>query len=113
MDGSNVSVAGIAFAGGSGVWLAGATSIADTPITPGAPTPFSLGPGPNVGAYLGEANFGLSDTPAPQIACIVDSANMARVAVAAPRQLITLLEQASARPLVSARRTTPPHRSRE
>jgi uncharacterized protein (TIGR03437 family) len=91
VDGSNVSVAGVAFAGASGVWLAGATSIADTPITPGALTPFSLGPGPSAGAYLGEASFGLSDTPAPQIACIVDSANMARVSVAAPSQLITLL----------------------
>jgi uncharacterized protein (TIGR03437 family) len=91
VDGSNVSVAGVAFAGGLGVWLAGATSIADTPITPGALTPISLGPGPNAGAYLGEANFDLSDTPAPQLACIVDSANMARVAAAAPSQLITLL----------------------
>jgi uncharacterized protein (TIGR03437 family) len=91
VDGSDVSAAGIAFAGGSSVWMAGPTSQADTPITPGALTPAAgLHAGPQAGAYLGEVNFGLSQTAAPQIACVTDNANEARVGVVAPNQLLTL-----------------------
>jgi len=91
VDGSNVSVAGIAYAGGSNVWAAGPARFADTPITPGALMPSFLHRGPDPGAYLGEANFETGAAAAPQIACIVDSANLARVGVAAPNQLITLM----------------------
>jgi uncharacterized protein (TIGR03437 family) len=91
VDGSNVSVTGVAYAGGSNVWAAGSTQFADTPITPGALMPAFLGRGPDPGAYLGEANFGTDSAAAPRIACIVDSANMARVGVVAPSQLISLM----------------------
>jgi uncharacterized protein (TIGR03437 family) len=91
VDGSNVSLAGVAYAGGSNVWAAGSTQFADTPITPGALMPAFLGRGPDPGAYLGEANFGTGSATAPLIACIVDSANTARVGVAAPGQLISLM----------------------
>jgi hypothetical protein len=90
VDGSNVSTAGIAFAGGSGVWLAGPTSQADTPITPGAITRTALHAGAFPGAYLGEANFALSSTAVPQISCVVDAGNGARAGVVAPGELLTL-----------------------
>jgi uncharacterized protein (TIGR03437 family) len=95
VDGSNASAAGVAFAGGTSAWLAGPTSQADTPITPGAVTTTMLAPGPLAGAFLAEANFALSQTavsnagPA-QISCIVDAANDARASVVAPYQLLTL-----------------------
>jgi uncharacterized protein (TIGR03437 family) len=91
VDGSNVSTSGIAFAGNSSVWLAGSTTVADVPITSGAPTPLFLTRGAVSGAYLGEANFNLAANNEPQISCILDSANMARASVVAPNQLITLL----------------------
>src|SRR5579871_3381047 len=91
VDGSNVSTAGIAFAGSSSVWLAGSTSQADVPITPGAAVPASLAPGTLPGAYLGEANFALPQLAAAQIACIVDAGNQARAGVVAPNQLLALL----------------------
>jgi uncharacterized protein (TIGR03437 family) len=91
VDGSNVSAAGVAFAGGSSVWIAGPTTQADTPITPGALTPADgLHAGPQAGAYLGEVNFGLSQAAGPRIACVVDNANEARIGVVAPGQLLTL-----------------------
>lgn len=90
VDGSNVSAAAVAFSGDSNVWLAGATSQADTPITPGALTPAVLQAGPLAGAYLGQANFNLNQPAAPQISCIVDGANEARVSVVAPGELLTL-----------------------
>lgn len=90
VDGSSASVNSIAYAGNFGVWAAGSTAEADTPITPGASTPASLVRGPVPGAFLSQANFGLSDAPAPQIACILDTANLARPGLFAPNQLISL-----------------------
>ena len=63
VDGSNASAAGIALAGGLNVWLAGPTTQADTPITPGALTPTMLQRGPLPGAYLSEINFGPAKPP--------------------------------------------------
>jgi uncharacterized protein (TIGR03437 family) len=90
VDGSNAGAAGIAFAGGANVWLVGATSQADTPITPGALTTMMLTRGALPGGYLAEANFALTQNTAPQISCIVDAANQARAGVVAPYQLLTL-----------------------
>jgi uncharacterized protein (TIGR03437 family) len=90
VDGSNASAAGIAFAGGSSVWLAGPTSQADTPITPGAVTTTMLAPGSLAGAFLAEANFAVSNAGPAQISCIVDVANDARASVVAPHQLLTI-----------------------
>jgi uncharacterized protein (TIGR03437 family) len=90
VDGSNVSAAAVAFAGGSSVWLAGDTSQADAPITTGAITPAALQAGPLAGAYLGEANFILNPPAGPQIVCILDGANESRVSVVAPGQILSL-----------------------
>jgi uncharacterized protein (TIGR03437 family) len=90
VDGSNVSTAALAFAGGESVWLAGPTSQADTPITRGAITPAMVQAGPLAGAYLGQANFNLSSPAGPQIACVMDGANESRISVAAPGQVLTL-----------------------
>jgi uncharacterized protein (TIGR03437 family) len=90
VDGSNVTAAGIAYMGGSNVWLAAATTQADTPITPGSVIPTSLVPGPLAGAYLGEANFGPTASPAASIDCIMDAANEARVGAVSPNQLLTI-----------------------
>jgi uncharacterized protein (TIGR03437 family) len=92
VDGANAGAAGVAFAGGSSVWLAGPTSQADTPITPGAVTPEKLQPGPMAGAYLAQANFAASQgqRATPQISCIADGGNEARTPVVAPNQILTL-----------------------
>ncbi len=95
LDGSNASTAGIAFAGGSSVWLAGPTSQPDVPITPGALTPIpnasALHAGTQPGALLAQAGFAASTTPAaPQVACVTDNANEARQGVVAPGQLLSL-----------------------
>jgi len=90
VDGSNVNAAGIAFAGGSNIWLAAATSQPDTPITPGALVSSALQTGQQAGAYLGLANFNLNPSAGPEIACIVDGANEARISVVSPGQLLTL-----------------------
>jgi len=90
VDGSNVIPAGVAYAGGSSVWLAASTTQADTPITPGAITPPALLAGPLLGAYLGEASFSLNPTTAPQIACVLDGGNEARIGVVAPGQTLSL-----------------------
>ncbi len=90
-DGANVSPAGIAFAGGYSVWLAGPTTQADTPITQGAVTPESLAAGVQPGAYVGEMNFNLNQTAGPRVACVLDGANEARAGVVAPSQILTLI----------------------
>ena len=91
VDGSNVSTTGIALAGGSSLWLAGPTTQADTPITPGAVTPGSLAAGPLAGAYLGEVSFDTTEAAGPQVACVLDAANFSRAGVVAPSQLLTLI----------------------
>lgn len=91
VDGSNVSTAGIALGRGSNVWLAGPTTQADTPITPGAVTPVSLAAGPLEGAYLGAVSFEAIPDPSPQVACVLDAANLSRTGVVAPSELLTLI----------------------
>jgi uncharacterized protein (TIGR03437 family) len=105
VDGSSGNVLGSQFIGGStlvpsGValfrstlWMAGATSLADFAQTPSHIVPLALGTAaPVPGAYLGAADFSQPQPPAgtPQIACIVDSANMAAMGPAAPNQLVTI-----------------------
>ena len=96
VDGSDLSAAAIGYAGGSRVWLAGATSQADTPITPGALAPnggvylTGVHAGLDPGAYLGEADFNQGQSAGPQVACVTDNATEARVGVVAPNQLLTL-----------------------
>jgi uncharacterized protein (TIGR03437 family) len=54
--------------------------------------PPNLGSAPLAGAYLGAVDFSQPQPPAgtPQIGCIVDSAALAPVGVAAPYQLLTI-----------------------
>jgi uncharacterized protein (TIGR03437 family) len=91
IEGSNVTAIAIALAE-TKVWIAGSTSQADVPITPGALGPLNLRPGPLPGAYLGAMDFSQPTpaSPAPQVGCIVDAANGSHVGPVAPNQLISL-----------------------
>lgn len=78
---------------GSTVWIAGAATLPDFPLTPNAVTLPSLGPTPLAGAFLGAVDFSQPQPPAgtPRIFCTVDSADLAPVGAAARYQLLTIL----------------------
>jgi len=91
IGGSTLVPSGVALAG-STLWLAGATSLADFAQTANTITLFSLPTTPTPGAYLGAIDFSQPKPPAgtPQIACLVDSADMAAMGPAARYQLVTI-----------------------
>jgi uncharacterized protein (TIGR03437 family) len=90
IGGSTLVTSAVAVAG-SNVWIAGATSLADFPLTPNIVTLPRLGPNPLPGAYLGAVDFSQPPPPAgtPQIFCIVDSADLALAGPADRYQLLT------------------------
>jgi uncharacterized protein (TIGR03437 family) len=91
IDGSALVAQGVAMAGDSKAWIAGATTQADTPITPGAIAPAGLKPGKLPGAYLGQADLSqAAAAPGPHISCVLDGANLSRVSATAPNQILTL-----------------------
>jgi uncharacterized protein (TIGR03437 family) len=79
----------------STLWLAGATSLPDfmmtTTVNPGA-TALPTFEGSLAGAYLGGVDFSQPQPPAgtPQIACIVDAADLAPAGPAVRYQLLTI-----------------------
>jgi uncharacterized protein (TIGR03437 family) len=91
IGGSSLAASGIALVG-STLWIAGGTGRADFPFTPNALMPANLGSAPMAGTYLGAVDFSQPQPPAgsPKIGCIVDSAALAPVGVAAPYQLVTI-----------------------
>ncbi len=92
IGGSTLTVSGVALFG-STLWLAGATTLPDFPSTANAIMIPNLGLTPLAGAYLGAVDFSQPQPPAgtPQIACIVDSADLAPITLAAGYQLLTVL----------------------
>jgi uncharacterized protein (TIGR03437 family) len=91
IGGSTLATSAVALFG-STLWIAGATTLPDFPLTPNAITLPSLGATPLAGAYLGAVDFSQPQPAAgtPQIACIVDSADLAPVGSAARYQLLTI-----------------------
>ena len=101
IGGSNLTATAVALSG-STLWMAGATTLADFPFTPNTLTVEFLtsipltgpypGSGPVPGAYLGAVDFSQPAPPAgaPQIACIVNAANLAAIAAATRYQLLTI-----------------------
>lgn len=93
IGGSGLTTSGVALSGSS-LWIAGATTLPDFPFTPNALTTIAnFGPAPLEGAYLGAVDFSQPQPPAgtPQIACIVDAADMAPAGPVARYQLLTIL----------------------
>jgi len=90
IGGSTLVTSAVAVAG-SNVWIAGATSLADFPLTPNIVTLPRLRPTPLPGAYLGAVDFSQQQPPSgsPQIFCIVDSADLALAGPADRYQLLT------------------------
>ena len=90
LGGSTLITSGIALAG-SNVWIAGATTLADFALTPNTITLPSLRTTALPGAYLGAVDFSKPQPAAgtPQIACIVDSADLSPVGSALRYQLLT------------------------
>lgn len=91
IEGSTLATSALALFG-STVWITGATTLPDFPLTPNAVTLPSLGPTPLAGAYLGAVDFSQPQPPAgtPQIFCIVDSADLGPVGAASRYQLLTI-----------------------
>ena len=92
IDGSNVSTAGIALAGGK-VWMAGATAAPDVPVSPGAIMPYApLTPAQGFlqGAWLAAAEFSGGPNSGPAIGCVLDAANLSHAGGVTGFQLISI-----------------------
>ena len=87
IDGAVTNAVAVTVANGV-PWIAGATSFADTPITPRALTTGGLGVGPNPGAYLAAVDFATST--GPSIACVLDAGNFTHVGPVAGYQVISI-----------------------
>lgn len=92
IGGSTLSPSGVALSG-STLWIAGAASLPDFPITPTALTIAKIGPGAQPGAYLGAVDFSQAEPPVgtPQIGCLLDAANLAQAGPVARYQVLTIL----------------------
>lgn len=91
IGGSTLTISGVALTG-STLWMAGPTSLPDFPFSPNALTLPYLQQGPLPGAYLGAVDFSQPAPPpgAPQIACVVDAADLALAGPVSPYQLLTV-----------------------
>ncbi|MEO5923102.1 MAG: SBBP repeat-containing protein [Bryobacteraceae bacterium] len=91
IGGSTLSFTGTALSG-SALWLVGTTSLPDFPFTENTLTPTSFPPGPTSGAYLGATVFNLPDLPriAPQIACVLDAADLSPAGPVVRNGLVTV-----------------------
>lgn len=92
IGGSTVAISGVALTGAT-LWIAGPTNLPDFPFSPNAITGSSLSATPLPGAYLGAVDFSQPQPLAgtPQVACIVDSADLQPAAPVVPHQLLTIL----------------------
>jgi uncharacterized protein (TIGR03437 family) len=92
IGGSSLTSSAVALTG-STLWIAGPTALPDFAFTPGALIGSNLSPLPTAGAYVGAVDFSQPQPPAgtPQIACLVDSADLAPTGLAARYQLLTIL----------------------
>jgi uncharacterized protein (TIGR03437 family) len=94
IGGSQLKASAVALKG-STLWITGATSMPDfmitTAATPTTPT-LPAFQGSLAGAYLGAVDFSQPQPPAgtPQIACIVDAADLAPAGPAVRNQLLTI-----------------------
>lgn len=91
IGGSTLSITGVTLSG-AGLWISGTTSNANFPFTPNALISAGLGVNSPEGAYLGAVNFSGPQPPGetPQIACVVDAADLEPAGPVAPYQLLTI-----------------------
>jgi uncharacterized protein (TIGR03437 family) len=91
IGGSNLTISSVALSG-STLWIAGATNLPDFPFTPDALTLTNLGSSPLAGAYMGAVDFSQAAPPAgtPQIACVLDAADLAPAGPVAPYQILSI-----------------------
>ena len=93
IGGSTLVTSALALAG-STVWIAGAATLPDFPLTPNSVTLPSFTPSPLAGAYLGAVDFSQPQPPAgrasPQVSCIVDAADLEPAGAVARNQLLTI-----------------------
>lgn len=84
-------IAGVALHGNT-LWISAETDFSNFPFSVNALTTGNPGPNPVAGAYLGAVDFSKPQPPAgtPQIACIVDSANLQPAGPVVPYQLLTI-----------------------
>ncbi len=71
------------------VWIAGRSGFADVPITPGALTPATISAGWVNGSHLAQVDFAGSP-PTPDVACVMDAADLQHTGPIGPYQLISL-----------------------
>jgi uncharacterized protein (TIGR03437 family) len=92
IGGSTLTISGAALSGTT-FWIAGATNLPDFPFSPNALMGPTLRPTPLPGAFLGAVDFSQPQplAGAPQIGCIVDSADLEPAGPVAPHQLLTIL----------------------
>ncbi len=90
IGGSTLTTSALALSG-SRVWVAGAATLPDFPLTPDALTLPGFGPLPLAGAYLGAVDFSQPAPVAgtPQIFCIVDAADLAPAGASPRNRLLT------------------------
>ena len=91
IGGSTLAISGVALSGTT-LWVAGATSLPDFPFSPNGLTGSNLSPTAMPGAYLGAVDFS-QPQPAegtPQVACVVDSADLEPAGPVVPYQLLTI-----------------------
>ena len=91
IGGSTLGVTNVALSG-STLWMTGTTELPDFPFSPHALTTGNLKPTLQPGAYLGAVNFAAPQPPpgTPQIACIVDAADLRPNGPIVPYQLLTI-----------------------
>jgi uncharacterized protein (TIGR03437 family) len=91
IGGSSLALSGVALSG-STLWMTGATSLPDFPLTANTLTVSNLKPTPVPGSYLGAVNFKAPQPAAgtPQVGCIVDAADLQPAGPIVPYQLLTI-----------------------
>jgi uncharacterized protein (TIGR03437 family) len=91
IDGSTVSSVLIAPGTKGNVWLIGTTSRPDIPFTLNPLFPSGLAGNPQPGAYLVSVAFSEPVHALPQLACVLDSADLMHAGAIASSQLLTLM----------------------
>ncbi len=92
LGGATLSAAGVALSGSSTLWIAGNTNDPNVLYTPNALTLTDVTSTLKAGAYLGAVSFAQAAPAAgaPQIACVLDAADLTPVGPASRYQLLAI-----------------------
>jgi uncharacterized protein (TIGR03437 family) len=91
LNGSTLVLSSVSLTG-STLWLTASTFLADFPFTPNAIVESTIKQARVPGAFVGAVDFGAAQPPAgtPQVACVMDAADLLPAGPLAPLQLLTL-----------------------